>query len=102
MTPHSWTPFCDRHFETHFLRKECLLHASILLDAVGIPIAAQNGAWLEFRVEPETDGTRIHQTAVFDPRGLGGQLYWYALYPAHCLVFGGMLRRLAARAEGGA
>jgi hypothetical protein len=55
-------------------------------------------AWLEFRVEPEEGGSRIHQVAVFDPLGLGGQLYWWALYPLHCLIFAGMLRRLAKRA----
>lgn len=37
-------------------------------------------------------GSRITQTAVFDPRGLGGLLYWYALYPVHWLIFRGMLR----------
>ncbi|MCL6481214.1 MAG: SDR family oxidoreductase [Firmicutes bacterium] len=56
-------------------------------------------AWLEFEVTPHGAGTRLRQTAVFDPRGLGGRAYWYLLYPAHCWVFDGMLRRIAARAE---
>jgi hypothetical protein len=54
--------------------------------------------WLEFEVIPEAGGTRIRQTAVFDPQGLAGQLYWYALYPAHQLIFSGMLRAIARRA----
>lgn len=37
-------------------------------------------------------GSRITQTAVFDPVGLGGLVYWYALYPVHWLIFRGMLR----------
>jgi uncharacterized protein YbjT (DUF2867 family) len=56
-------------------------------------------AWLEFDVEPlPGGGSRIHQTALFDPLGLSGQLYWYLLYPVHVMIFGGMLRAIAARA----
>jgi hypothetical protein len=57
-------------------------------------------AWLQFEVTPvEGDRSEIRQTAIFDPAGLAGLAYWYALYPVHSLVFGGMLRALAARAE---
>ena len=31
------------------------------------------------------------------PIGLGGLLYWYALYPVHTLIFDRMLRAIAAR-----
>ena len=55
-------------------------------------------AWLEFEVEPDADGTTIRQTAVFDPVGLLGLLYWYGVYPLHTRVFAGMLRGVAARA----
>lgn len=33
----------------------------------------------------------------FLPRGVLGIFYWYALYPAHKYVFGGMLKALAAK-----
>ena len=57
-------------------------------------------AWLQFEVEPQgTQRARLIQTAYFAPRGLGGLLYWYLLYPIHGLIFGQMPRRLAARAE---
>ena len=49
-------------------------------------------AWLQFEVEPTPDGSRIRQTALFDPMGLTGLLYWYSLYPVHQIVFGGMLK----------
>ena len=52
-------------------------------------------AWLEFEVVPDGAGTTIHQTAVFDPIGLAGLLYWYALVPVHGFIFGGMLREIA-------
>ena len=34
------------------------------------------------------------QTAIFDPHGLAGLAYWYALYPVHYFIFEGMLRRI--------
>jgi hypothetical protein len=55
-------------------------------------------AWLEFEVEGKESGSTIRQTAIFDPAGLAGLVYWYALYPLHHFVFSGMLRRIAAKA----
>ena len=56
-------------------------------------------AWLEWVVEPVKDGrTQITQAALFEPRGLAGLAYWWALYPVHGLIFGGMLRAIARRA----
>jgi len=53
-------------------------------------------AWLEFEVTGDDSAATIRQTAIFDPVGLPGRLYWYALYPLHLLVFGGMLRGIVA------
>ena len=58
-------------------------------------------AWLEFEVVPGADGAVVHQTAVFEPAGLSGLLYWYGLMPVHAVIFGGMLRAIARRAQGG-
>jgi uncharacterized protein YbjT (DUF2867 family) len=55
-------------------------------------------AWLEFEVVPDAGGAVVHQTAVFEPVGLSGLLYWYALSPIHTLIFGGLLRAIARRA----
>jgi len=49
-------------------------------------------AWLEFEVSQVGQVSRIRQTAVFEPSGVAGRLYWYGIYPLHALVFGGMLR----------
>ena len=49
-------------------------------------------AWLQFEVVGDDSGSSITQTAIFDPVGLLGLFYWYALYPLHSLVFAGMLR----------
>jgi hypothetical protein len=55
-------------------------------------------AWLQFEVDGDERRSRIHQTAIFDPVGLAGLLYWYALLPLHALVFRGMLAAIAGRA----
>jgi hypothetical protein len=56
-------------------------------------------AWLQFEVDGDEQGSSIRQTAIFDPAGLAGLLYWYALLPLHRLVFAGMLDGVARRAE---
>ena len=50
-------------------------------------------AWLQFEVEPAGHGSTVRQTAIFDPRGFSGLLYWYLLYPW------GFLREPAAAAR---
>ncbi|QDV26431.1 SDR family oxidoreductase [Aureliella helgolandensis] len=56
-------------------------------------------AWLEFEVNGDEQQSTIRQTASFDPVGLAGIVYWYALSPAHHFVFGGMLRNLVKAAR---
>ena len=54
-------------------------------------------AWLQFEVTPDEGGSRIRQTAVFEPAGLSGLVYWYGIYPLHGAIFAGMLRGIATR-----
>jgi uncharacterized protein YbjT (DUF2867 family) len=56
-------------------------------------------AWLEFEVTPSSTGSTIRQTAIFDPLGLAGLLYWYSIFPLHQFVFAGMLRNIANAAK---
>ena len=49
-------------------------------------------AWLQFEIEADGSGSFVRQTAIFDPVGVLGQLYWYLLYPVHEFVFAGMLK----------
>lgn len=60
-------------------------------------------AWLEMRVDGDDGGpVRYRQRAVFHPRGLLGQVYWWSVSPFHAVVFGGMARnivRAAARVQ---
>jgi uncharacterized protein YbjT (DUF2867 family) len=57
-------------------------------------------ALLEFRIEPEDAGGTcvLRQTAMFEPRGLLGLLYWYAVVPLHHIVFRGMLEGIRKEA----
>ena len=56
-------------------------------------------AWLQFEIRAEGDECVVYQTAIFDPLGLFGLLYWHGIYPVHVLIFKGMLNRIA-RATG--
>ncbi len=58
-------------------------------------------AWLQFEVEPRDGGSRLTQTAIFDPKGLLGLSYWYGILPLHALVFRGMMDGLARAAACG-
>jgi uncharacterized protein YbjT (DUF2867 family) len=58
-------------------------------------------AWLQFEVEPDGSGSVIRQTAIFDPVGILGRLYWYGVWPLHAVVFRGMLRGIARAAVTG-
>lgn len=51
-------------------------------------------AWLEFNLKEESGKTVVTQEATFEPRGLGGQLYWYLVSPFHFFIFPTMLRNI--------
>jgi hypothetical protein len=72
-----------------FWRVERIAPARLLRLAAEMRLPGR--AWLQFEVEPCENGSLIRQTAIFDPVGLMGQPYWYALYPIHRFVFAGML-----------
>ncbi len=45
--------------------------------------------------------SRVVATASFHPAGVKGLLYWHALGPAHAVIFPGLARAIARRAEAG-
>jgi Protein of unknown function (DUF2867) len=85
-----------------FWRVEKIVPARLLRLAAEMRLPGR--AWLQFEVERCENGSLIRQTAIFDPVGLMGQLYWYALYPIHRFVFAGMLAGIvrAMRRQGSA
>ncbi|MFK0192855.1 SDR family oxidoreductase [Kitasatospora sp. NPDC090308] len=57
-------------------------------------------AWLELRVGRDRQGRTVYlQRALFHPRGLAGQAYWWSVSPFHAFVFGGMARNITRAAE---
>jgi len=56
-------------------------------------------AWLELGVRRDNGRTLYTQRALFHPRGLLGHLYWWAVWPFHHVVFGGMERNITLAAE---
>ncbi|WP_314215333.1 SDR family oxidoreductase [Pseudarthrobacter equi] len=60
---------------------------------------APGRAWLELAVEPDGDGSRYRQRAIFFPKGLSGRLYWLAVLPFHSFIFPAMARNITAAAQ---
>ncbi len=56
-------------------------------------------AWLQFDSQPQENKTLFTVTAYFEPHGLSGFLYWYAMWPFHKFIFDGLARQLASRAR---
>lgn len=54
-------------------------------------------AWLQWEAQAEDGGTRLVQTAGFEPDGLVGWLYWWVLYPLHRPHFSALSRAIARR-----
>jgi len=55
-------------------------------------------ATLDLRLSPRDGGTELLLLTSFQPRGLWGLAYWWAMWPAHGLLFPAMLRSLARAA----
>lgn len=57
---------------------------------------APGRGWLQYELTPLGErGTRLVQTAMWDPAGLSGRLYWYSLWPVHQFIFRSMIRGVA-------
>jgi len=59
-------------------------------------------AWLQWETQPDKSDpagkTLLVQTAHFEPKGVPGFLYWYAMFPAHLFIFGSMAKAIGRRA----
>ncbi len=56
-------------------------------------------AWLDWTISEKDGETKVKQWARFQPRGIPGRLYWYALLPFHDRIFGGLAKSVATRSE---
>ena len=67
---------------------------------LALGMKAPGAGVLEFDIEPAGDGlTKVTATGYWHPAGALGLGYWYALEPAHKLIFKGMAREICRRAE---
>jgi uncharacterized protein YbjT (DUF2867 family) len=63
-------------------------------------LKAPGPAWMQFEAVRSASGKTLYvQTAFFEPHGLAGLIYWYALYPFHQLIFNGLAQTVVRRAE---
>jgi len=57
-------------------------------------------AWLQFEATPNEQGNvMLTQSAMFEPKGLLGFLYWWSLYPLHLRIFADMAKAVGREAE---
>ena len=50
-------------------------------------------AWLQFEADPiDAHRTTLTQSALFEPKGLLGFLYWWSMYPVHLFIFSDMVK----------
>jgi Protein of unknown function (DUF2867) len=71
-------------------------HRLTLIAEMRLPGSAS----LCFEVRPLGERrSRVVITASFHPAGIKGLLYWHALTPAHAVIFPGLSREIARRAE---
>jgi uncharacterized protein YbjT (DUF2867 family) len=78
-------------------RVERIDHGTLL--RLRAEMRAPGRAWLELSVEPDGNGSRYRQRAIFFPKGLSGRLYWLAVLPFHSLIFPAMARNITGAAR---
>jgi len=54
--------------------------------------------WLQWETREEGNQTRLIQSALFEPHGFFGWVYWYGSYPFHAFIFDGMVEAIARMA----
>lgn len=80
-----------------FWRVEKLIPNKILILYAEMRLPGR--AWLQFELVDKDEGLFLYQTAIFDPKGLWGIIYWYMLMPIHYIIFKGMIRAIINQAE---
>ena len=84
----------------HWWRVERCEPPRLLRLRADIPLPGR--LWLELSASPNENGGSVYrQRALFQPYGLGGQLFWSASAPSRDIVFGGIARDVRAAAHDG-
>jgi uncharacterized protein YbjT (DUF2867 family) len=80
-----------------FWRVEALEHGKKL--RLYAEMVLPGKAWLEFNLSEKDGKTLLTQDAIFEPHGLGGYLYWYAVAPFHSFIFPVMIKNIVKAAK---
>ncbi len=56
-------------------------------------------AWLKLESIPHNSKTFLVITAIFEPKGIWGYLYWYAIFPFHKYIFRDLGKAIVIKAE---
>ena len=81
-----------------FWRVERVMEGRLILLRAEMKLPGKG--WLEFEATARVNGDSVlRQTAYFEPRGFLGNIYWYALYPIHKMIFAGLIAEIKKRAE---
>jgi hypothetical protein len=78
-----------------FFRVEDLKQDALLLLRAEMKLPGK--AWLQFSIDRQRGKNRLSVNAYFQPRGLFGILYWYALLPFHFFVFQNLISQIEKR-----
>ena len=54
-------------------------------------------AWLDFNIQSRCGQQKLEMTAYFEPHGILGSIYWYAVIPFHELIFNKLIRSIEER-----
>ncbi|MEE8349221.1 MAG: DUF2867 domain-containing protein [Acidobacteriota bacterium] len=80
-----------------FWRVEAIVPPRMLLLRAEMKLPGR--AWFQWEAIPEGKGTRLIQTAMYDPKGFLGTIYWYSLYPIHRLIFSDLIEAISLDAS---
>ncbi|MEE2975780.1 MAG: DUF2867 domain-containing protein [Thermodesulfobacteriota bacterium] len=64
-----------------------------------IILKTPGNAWLKLEAVPQNDKTFLVLSAIFEPKGFWGYVYWYSIFPLHKLIFDELIRKLVLKAE---
>ena len=56
-------------------------------------------AWLKFEAIEDVSNSYIVMTAIFEPKGIWGYLYWYSILPLHLIIFKDLMIALKNESE---
>ncbi|MGO9077759.1 MAG: DUF2867 domain-containing protein [Streptosporangiaceae bacterium] len=91
----------SRRTHTHSPQPDCPAHHAgvALLAALGVRTRHCPPVHVAHKSQDKAARTICRQRAIFQPRGLAGHAYWRVIPPFHGIVFGGMVRNIAAAAQ---